>query len=208
MGGRPPPARITLCAMLAWKSLLFIIVCRWRRQSRISMLAHLKAVGAIRCGSRTKVHAYATLDASGGGGIVLGDGATINRYAMIQGSRGGVLIGNGSEINNYSILNGTGGIEIGENVLIGPHVQIISYQHEFSDVTTPIKRQPMVAKKIPIGDDVWIGAGAIVMAGIEIGDGSVIGAGSVVTRSCPPYSVLAGVPARIMRSRVPSRTVV
>jgi acetyltransferase-like isoleucine patch superfamily enzyme len=194
--------------MLAWKSLLFIIVCRYRSRSRISTLAHLKAVGAIRCGSRAKVHAYATLDASGGGGIVLGDDVTINRYAMIQGSRGGVLIGSGSEINNYSVLNGTGRIEIGENVLIGPHVQIISYQHEFSDMTKPIKRQPIVAQKILIGDDVWIGAGAIVLAGIEIGNGSVIGAGSVVTRSCPPYSVLAGVPARIIRSRLPARVVV
>jgi acetyltransferase-like isoleucine patch superfamily enzyme len=187
-----------------WKNLLFIIICRLGRNSRVSVFAYLKGVDAIRCGSKTKIHANATLDTNGGGGIVLGDGVTINRFAMIQGSRGGVLIGNGSEINNYSILNGTGRIEIGENVLIGPHAQIISYQHEFSDTKRPIKLQPMTGKAITIGNDVWIGAGVTVLAGVEIGHGSVVGAGSVVTRSCAPYSVLVGVPARVVRSRLTS----
>lgn len=171
------------------------------RGSRVSLLADLKRPAALRLGQRVKVHARATLDASGGGGIELGDGVTVNRYAMLQGGKGGVRFGAGSEINNYSVVNGTGGVTIGADVLIGPHVQLISYQHLFADRDRPIKAQGLAAAPIVIENDVWIGAGAIVLAGVTIGQGSVVGAGAVVTRSCPPGSVLVGVPARIVRQR-------
>jgi acetyltransferase-like isoleucine patch superfamily enzyme len=169
--------------------------------NRLSPLADLKRPRALRLGRRIKVHAHATLDASGGGGIELGDGVTVNRYAMIQGGKGGVRFGAGSEINNYSVVNGTGGVSIGADVLIGPHVQLISYQHNFADRTRPIKTQGLAAAPIVIEDDVWIGAGAIVLAGVTIGRGSVVGAGAVVTHSCPPNSLLLGVPARVVRQR-------
>lgn len=184
-----------------WNNLIFVFVARWLRRSRVSLQADLKHPSAIRIGQYSKIHARATLDADGQGGIVLGDGVTINRHAMIQGGRGGVVIGNGSEVNNYSVVNGTGGVTIGANVLIGTHVKLISYQHVFAAIDQPIKAQSLVAAPIVISDDVWIGAGATILAGVSIGHGSVVGAGAVVTRSCPPGSVLIGAPARIYRNR-------
>ncbi|HEY6722253.1 MAG TPA: DapH/DapD/GlmU-related protein [Burkholderiales bacterium] len=180
--------------------LLFTLACRLRG-SRVSLRAYLKKPQAIRVGRRTKVHVGATLDASGGAGIVLGDGVTINRFAMVQGSNGGVRIGAGSEINNYSIVNGAGGVTIGRNVLVGPHVSIISYEHRFEDPAADIKSQPYRYAPVTIGDGAWIGAGAIVLAGVSLGAGSVVAAGAVVTKSCPAGSVLAGVPARIVKTR-------
>jgi acetyltransferase-like isoleucine patch superfamily enzyme len=181
--------------------LLFTVGCRLRGASRVSLRAYVKAPGAIRVGAKTKVHLGATLDASGGGGIVLGDGVTINRFGFIQGSRGGVTIGDGSEINNYSIVNGAGGVRIGRNVLVGPHVAIVSYEHRFADPDVDIKFQGYDYAPIDIGDNVWIGAGAVVLAGVSIGAGTVVAAGSVVTESFGENLLLAGVPARVIRVR-------
>jgi len=181
--------------------LLFTLQVRLRNASRVSLRAYVKTPSAIRIGRKTKVHVGATLDASGGGGIVLGDAVTINRFGFVQGSRGGVTIGDGSEINNYSVVNGAGGVRIGRNVLVGPHVTIVSYEHRFADPEVDIKHQGYDYAPIEIGDNVWIGAGAIVLAGVTIGSGTVIAAGSVVTESCGENLLLGGVPARVIRAR-------
>jgi acetyltransferase-like isoleucine patch superfamily enzyme len=169
--------------------------------TRVSLQSDIKGAGNIRLGRGAKVHARATLDASHDGLIRIGEKATINRYAFIQGSRGGVEIGDRSEINNYSVVNGAGGVRIGRDVLIGPGVKIISYNHRFDALDRPIREQPYDYRPIVIGDDVWIGAGAVILAGVEIGSGAVVAAGAVVTHSLPPRAVAAGVPARVLRAR-------
>lgn len=126
---------------------------------------------------------------------------TINRYAYVTASRGGVRIGHGSELNNFALINGAGGVTIGKRVLIGPGARLISYEHCYSDANTAIADQEYIYKPIVIEDDVWIGANSVILAGVTIGSGSVIGAGAVVTRSCEPYSVLVGVPARLLKKR-------
>lgn len=200
-----PVAGLSVCAKLpgiaVWNKFFFVAMARFRLGSRVSLQTDLKCANIIRLGRRCKVHARATLDAAGGGGIAFDDGVTINRHAMIQGGKGGVRIGRGSEINNFSVVNGTGGVTIGADVLIGTHVRLISYQHEFSATDVPIKAQGLVASPILIEDDVWIGAGATILAGVTLGRGSVVGAGAVVTRSCAPGSVLIGIPARVVRKR-------
>jgi len=132
--------------------------------------------------------------------VTLGDQVTLNRYAYIQGGDGGVRLGNRVEINNFSIVNGTGGVDIGDDSLIGPGVRIISYQHRFAAHQT-IRSQASDARPIRIGRDCWIGANAVVLAGVTIGDGAVIGAGAVVTGDIAPNAVAFGVPARPIRQR-------
>lgn len=179
---------------------VFILHNRISGRSRVAFNCYIKNPANIRLGKNVKIHSNTSLDA-GLGALTLGDRVTLDRYAYINASHGGVCIGEGTAINNFSVVNGTGGVKIGRNVLIGPHVQIISYQHNYRDRGLPIKQQGTTGKKIEIQDDVWIGAGAIILAGVVIGQGSVIGAGSVVTRSCEPYSVLTGVPAKVMKER-------
>lgn len=110
------------------------------------------------------------------------------------------MLGDRVEINNWAIVNGTGGVVIGDDTLIGPGAKIISYQHQYAP-GTPIRAQPSQASPIRIGKDVWIGANAVVLAGVTIGDGAVVGAGAVVTRDVPAGAVVAGVPARIIKWR-------
>lgn len=91
-------------------------------------------------------------------------------------------------------------ILVGDDTIIGPNVLITAANYCFDD-GAPIHQQCMDAADIVIGSDVWIGGGAIVMAGRHIGNGAVIGAGCVVSRDIPPFAVAVGVPARVIRRR-------
>jgi maltose O-acetyltransferase len=93
-------------------------------------------------------------------------------------------------------------IKIGRDVMMGPDVLIVGKNHEFSNVHLPMRLQgTRDASPVVIGDDVWIGARAIILPGITIHKGAIIGAGSVVTRDVPAFSICAGNPARIIKVR-------
>jgi len=115
--------------------------------------------------------------------------------------QGRIAIGANSYIGHQCVLYGSGEIEIGSDVLIAPRVVITSQQHDFTRPDLPIRLQEQRFQRIVIGNDVWIGAGAIVLPGVTIGDGAVIAAGAVVSRDVPPRAVAMGVPARVLRLR-------
>lgn len=91
-------------------------------------------------------------------------------------------------------------IIIGHDTMIAPNTTIVDVGHEIKAGIT-INKQPITSQEIIIGNDVWIGAGAIILKGVTIGDGSVIGAGSLVNKSVPSYQMWAGSPARFIRNR-------
>ena len=108
-----------------------------------------------------------------------------------------VNIGIGSFINSGCVLLDAAPIRIGENVLIGPGVQILTAYH---GITVAARRKALThAKPITIGDDAWIGASSILLPGVTIAAGAVVGAGSVVTKNVAPLTVVAGNPARVLR---------
>jgi acetyltransferase-like isoleucine patch superfamily enzyme len=179
--------------------LLFAFRAR-RRGSRVSLRSYIKGHERLRLGRKCKIHDGASIDVSRGPGVVLGDQVTVNRYAYIQGEAGGVRLGNRVELNNFAIVNGTGGVDIGDDTLVGPGARIISYEHGIAAAAT-IRSQPTRALPIRIGQDVWIGANAVILAGVSVGDGAVIGAGAVVTSDVASATVVAGVPARPIGSR-------
>ncbi|SDS99766.1 Acetyltransferase (isoleucine patch superfamily) [Mucilaginibacter mallensis] len=115
----------------------------------------------------------------------------------------GITIGNNSGINAGAYLAGQGGIEIGDDVIIGPGVKIFSENHNFSDTDKNIKDQGVTRSSVVIENNCWIGAGATILAGVTIGEGSVIAAGCVVTKSVASNSIVAGVPGRVLKNRKP-----
>lgn len=181
------------------RHLMFILRQR-RAGNRVSFSAYLKGYERIEMGHGCKIHADASVDASRSTGVRLGDKVTLNRYAYVQGGNGGVCLGNRVEINNFTIVNGTGGVDIGDDTLIGPGVRIISYQHRHALGTT-IREQVVDARPIRIGRDVWIGANTVIMAGVTVGDGAVVAAGAVVREDVPEFTVVAGVPATVRKAR-------
>jgi acetyltransferase-like isoleucine patch superfamily enzyme len=94
-----------------------------------------------------------------------------------------------------------GRVTIGDGVRIASHAALYGFNHVFDDIDTPIWMQGTVEEGIVVEDDVWIGTHVVVCDGVTIGSHSVVGAGAVVTRDVPPYSVVGGVPARVIRDR-------
>lgn len=110
-----------------------------------------------------------------------------------------IEIGNNVEINENVRIRQN--VKIGNDVLIAPNVQLISINHEFSDISTPIRNQSEIKGKIEIEDDVWIGTNVIVLPNVKIGRGSIVGAGSIVTKDVPEFAIVAGNPAKIIKYR-------
>lgn len=141
-------------------------------------------------------------------GIIFGDGVTIGRFAMIRPSGyyerdvgAGLKVGDYSNIEAYCYIGCSGQIEVGSNVLIGPRVSISAENHKFSQLDMPIREQEVTRQPIVIQDDCWLGSNCVITAGIKIGKGSIIAAGAVVTKDVAPYSIVRGVPAKVIRMR-------
>ncbi len=136
------------------------------------------------------------------GRIDFGDKSIISRWSVFRPWGGYIKIGKNCSINSFCHLSGNGGIIIGDNVRIATQCVIVSANHNFSDTNTPITFQGETKKKIIIEDDCWLGAGAKVLAGVTVHTGSIIGAGAVVTNDVPPFSVVVGVPGKVIKSRL------
>jgi len=141
-------------------------------------------------------------------GIRFGDRCTVGRFATIRptnvllGPAGeGMVMGDNSNIGPYGYVGCSGFVRIGSGVLMGPNVSLLGENHNFDDVSRPIMDQGVRREGITVGDDCWLGAGSVVLAGTTIGNGAVVAAGAVVTRDVPPGVVVGGVPARVIRDR-------
>ena len=113
-----------------------------------------------------------------------------------------IVIGKNTHINGGEFLTKKGGkIIIGDNCMISYDVVMRTDMHNYEDVSTPMIEQGVRTANIVIGNDVWIGQGAIIMPGITINKGAVIGARAVVTKDVPEYCVIAGIPGKIIKKR-------
>ena len=157
----------------------------------------------IFLGDRVFIEDYSTLECSSddSSAIHIGDRSIIRNFAGLSSVRGKIKIGSDCSVNPYTTLFANGDLIIGDWVRIATHVVINPGNHLYDDIDTPIDLQPSTYKGVTIEDDVWIGAGVIILQGCTIGKGSVIGAGTVVTKSVEPYSVVVGVPGRVIKKR-------
>lgn len=140
------------------------------------------------------------------GGIEIGanslvmHGAVLHVYNFRDLPHAGIRIGRDSLVGEYSVIRGQGGVVIGDRVYTSPFTQIIAVNHVFSDPERPFVEQGITAEGIVIEDDVWLGAGAIIMDGVRVGKGAVVAAGAVVTQDVPAHTVVAGVPAKQIKT--------
>jgi acetyltransferase-like isoleucine patch superfamily enzyme len=162
----------------------------------------------IRCGGPLSVGRAAALgrgvrlDTCGEWGVTLGPRAKLGDHCHVTTTSHlsrygkGLRIGRDSGIGEYAHLGCSGGVEIGDDVIVGPYFTVHSQEHVFQDPARPIREQGTVDSPVVVEDDVWIGARVTLLAGTRIGTGSVVAAGSVVNGEFPPRSLLAGIPAR------------
>ncbi len=112
-----------------------------------------------------------------------------------------ISIGSRVAINVNGYFDGRGEIEIGDNVMFGPNCILVSCEHGYDRTDIPMWQQEISYRKITVGDDVWVGGNVTIKSGVTVGPGSVIAAGSVVTKDVEPYSIVGGVPARVLDNR-------
>jgi len=138
-------------------------------------------------------------------GIEIGEDTLVMHHAELHVynfrnlPHAGIRIGRESLIGEFNVIRGQGGVEIGNRVYTAPLVQILAVEHVYDDPDRPFVEQGIRAKGIVIEDDVWIGAGAIITDGVHLGRGAVVGAGAVVTHDVPAHTIVAGVPARVIK---------
>jgi len=134
--------------------------------------------------------------------IRLGSNIYIGHQAILKGYfRNELTIGDDTWIGQQSFFHSAGGLRIGSRVGIGPGVKIITSYHKEEGHEIPILYSDLEFAEVVIEDDSDLGVGAIILPGVRVGRGSQIGAGSVVTQDVEPFSVAAGVPARLIRKR-------
>jgi acetyltransferase-like isoleucine patch superfamily enzyme len=128
----------------------------------------------------------------------IGHGVTLhgNAYLNATGDQGALEIGESSHIDQFVVLYGQGGLRIGARCAIASGVVIYSQTNQYAQGTQDVISQPVRYAPVSIGDDVWIGASAVILPGVSIGSHSVVGAGAVVNRDVEEGTVVAGVPAR------------
>lgn len=113
-----------------------------------------------------------------------------------------IEFGKNVSLNEWVYLSAFGGLKIGNDVRIGHRVSIMTSDHNFNEVDIPIYKQGLKAAPVVIEDDVWIGCNVTVLKGVTVGKGAIIAAGAVVTKDVQPYSIVGGVPAKPISSRL------
>ena len=148
-------------------------------------------------GKATSIRSTARMDILPKFLFYLGDSAIIEDYSVVNNILGDVIIGNNSLIGLRSTVIGP--VEIGNDVLLAQNIVLSGQNHGYEDVTMSIREQKSVTGKITIKNRAWIGANAVVVAGVTIGTHSIVAAGSVVTKDVPDFTIVGGNPAKILK---------
>ncbi len=127
----------------------------------------------------------------------LGKRSVIESYCCINNAVGDVVIGDYTRIGIHNTIIGP--VTIGSHVNLAQGIVVTALNHNFEDTTLRIDEQGISTQPVVIGDDVWVGANAVILPGVKIGKHVVVAAGAVVTKDVPDYCVVAGVPARVVK---------
>jgi acetyltransferase-like isoleucine patch superfamily enzyme len=165
---------------------------------RLRYASNIRLGHGVYLDQGTYLHACPNGIEIGADSIVM-HGAVLHVYNFRDMPHSGIRIGRNSLIGEYTVIRGQGGVTIGDRVYTSPFTQIIAVNHIFDDPKRPFVDQGITAEGIVIEDDVWLGAGAVITDGVRVGQGAVVAAGAVVTKDVPPHTVVAGVPARVIK---------
>lgn len=108
-------------------------------------------------------------------------------------------VGNNSELGTNCIIQSF--TSIGDYVIMGPDIKIYTKNHGYENILTPMALQQLNCESVKIGNDVWLGANVIITPGVKIGNHVIVAAGAVVTKDVPDYSIVGGVPAKLIKYR-------
>lgn len=168
----------------------------------------LKCKSKMNFGSNVTLQDKVYIDALSKNGFILGNGCSIGSGTIIRCSGNlkelgvGFMMGDHSSLADNCFVGATGGVWIGKDVIGGQNIRFHASNHNYKDTEKDIRQQGIAARGIHIGNNCWIGAGVVFCDGVTIGDGCVIGANAVVTRDFPMNSIIVGVPAKVIGTRL------
>ena len=148
-------------------------------------------------GKHSVIHRSARMDTPPYRLFSLGDYSVIESFACINNAVGDVVIGDHTRIGLHNTIIGP--VEIGNNVNLAQGITVTALNHNFSDANKRIDEQGVSTNPVTIEDDVWVGANAVILPGVTIGEHCVVAAGAIVTKDVPPHSLVAGVPAKVIK---------
>lgn len=180
----------------ALKRMLDLLIMN-QRDARPRWYIRLLAPLYQQRGRGSKIYGSVRMDTPPYRRFILGRRSVVESFCCINNAVGDVIIGDNTRIGLHSTVIGP--VEIGSNVNLAQGIVVTALNHNFTDCTRRIDEQGISTAKVTIGNDVWIGANATVLPGVTIGNHSVVAAGAVVTKDVPPYSLVGGVPAKILK---------
>lgn len=188
--------------------LLFgLLLFRFKARVFAHSSSKIYCVSKIISGKNLVIDRNVYIDALSKDGIIFGKNVSIGKYSCIEctgslrGIGKGLVVGDNVGLGSHGFFGCAGGVYIGSDTIFGNFVSIHSENHNYSDLTLPIRKQGVNHKGIVIGENCWIGAKVTILDGAEIGSGSIIAAGAVVKGKFPDNCILGGIPAKILKRR-------
>lgn len=148
-------------------------------------------------GRHSKIYRSVRMDTPPYRTFSLGDHSVVESFSCINNAVGDVVIGDHTRIGLHNTIIGP--VTIGQHVNLAQGIVVTALNHNYSIPDQRIDQQGVTTAAVTIGNDCWIGANAVILPGVTIGEHSVVAAGAVVTKDVPSHSLVAGVPARIIK---------
>ncbi|MBR4729853.1 MAG: acyltransferase, partial [Prevotella sp.] len=148
-------------------------------------------------GRHSKIHRSVRMDTPPYRRFSLGDYSIVESYSCINNAVGDVIIGDHTRVGLHNTVIGP--VTIGNHVNLAQGITVTALNHNFAEKGLRIDEQGVSTTPVTIGDDIWIGANAVILPGVTIGNHSVVAAGAVVTKDVPPHTLVAGVPAKTIK---------
>lgn len=148
-------------------------------------------------GKHSVIHRSVRMDTPPYRKFSLGDYSVIESYSCVNNAVGDVIIGDHTRVGLHNTIIGP--VTIGHHVNLAQGITVTALNHNFSDTGKIIDEQGITTVPVVIEDDIWIGANAVILPGVKIGNHSVVAAGAVVTKDVPPHTLVAGVPAKVIK---------
>lgn len=148
-------------------------------------------------GKGSKIYRSVRMDTPPYRRFSLGQQSVVESFSCINNAVGDVVIGDNTRIGLHNTIIGP--VSIGSHVNFAQGITVTALNHNFEETNKRIDEQGVSTRQVVIGDDIWIGTNAVVLPGVTIGTHSVVAAGAVVTKDVPPHSLVAGVPAKVIK---------
>jgi len=185
-----------------------ILIFRRLKMVFVDPTSKVKCASKIYFGTNFTIGRYCYIDALSKNGLTIGNNVSMGFHTHIDltGSlkniAKGIKIGNNVGLGSHGHYgSGIGGLEIGDDTIIGNYVSFHPENHNFSDLSIPIRLQGVSGKGIKIGNNCWIGAKATFLDGSQIGNGCIVAAGAIVKGEFPDNVIIGGIPAKVLKKR-------